>query len=211
MSIEKLDSIKVKQEKIAFTIHRNYVLQNITDVTALAIWCYLTSLPDDWNVHRNQLANHFQIGRDKLANALKFLNECHLIEYVPIKNHKGQIEVWQILVKEGQEFELLHKSRLIHKNESTPLKNHSLENHSSGNPHLQKKEDTKEIKNIKKSFCPTPPKSQSDWKTENAKVHSFAESKNQVASNNQVSSTVKFWGPGHPSWDSLYGDKRKTS
>ena len=69
ITIEKLDPIKLRQEKLPFTLHMNYVLQNVRHPLALAIWVYLTSLPDDWKVHRTQLMSHFDIGRDKLAIA----------------------------------------------------------------------------------------------------------------------------------------------
>lgn len=175
MSVEKLDSAKVKQEKIPFTIHLNYVLQNVRNPLALAIWVYLTSLPDDWIVHRNQLMSHFDIGRDKLTAALKFLNQNYLIEYVISKNEKGQIENWQITVKTGHEFEVIHRSQ------STPLNIQSLENHSRGKQHLQKKQNTNEVVVTKKSSCANDLKSKNDWREENGKMHSFAESKNQMA------------------------------
>ncbi len=91
MSIEKPDSAKIRQEKIPFIQHLNYVLQHLRDPIALAIWCYLTSLPEDWVVHRNQLMEHFNIGRDKLGTALKFLNDNHLLEYIVDKDEKGKI------------------------------------------------------------------------------------------------------------------------
>lgn len=177
MSVEKPDSAKIRQEKIPFTQHLNYVLQHLRDPIALAIWCYLTSLPEDWEVHRNQLMEHFSIGRDKLGVALKFLNDNHLIEYIVDKNEKGKIEAWHIMVKAGHEFEVIHRSQ------STLLNSTRVENQYSGKQHLQKKQDTNKDF-TKKSFCANEPKAKSknDWRHENTKVHDFAESKNQMAS-----------------------------
>jgi hypothetical protein len=177
MSVEKLDSAKIKQDKIPYTQHLNYVLQNLRDTTALAIWCYLTSLPDDWVVHRTQLMEHFNIGRTKLGTALKFLSDNRLIEYLVQKDDKGKIEAWHIMVKAGHEFEVIHRSQ------STLPKTHTVES-----PHSGKSAPTKEIRNTNKkvyknkSFCANAQKkSKSEWKAENERVHEFAESKNQMA------------------------------
>lgn len=60
----------------------------------------------------------------------------------------------------------------------------------------------------KKSFCASleiqRPKLVDNRKIENEKKHDFANKKDDVTCN------VKFWGPGHPSWDSLNPEKRKT-
>ena len=173
--IEKLDSAKIKQEKIPFTQHLNYVLQNLRDPVALAVWCYLTSLPDDWIVHRNQLMEHFGIGRDKLASALKCLHDNHLIEYVIDKNEKGKFESGHMMVKAGHEFEVIHRFQ------STPLKNRTPENQYTGKQHLQKKQNTnKDFK--KKSSCgKVPKKPKSEWKKENETPHEFADAMNNKA------------------------------
>jgi len=179
MSIEKPDSARIRQEKLPFTQHLNYVLQHLRDPVALAIWCYLTSLPEDWEVHRNQLMEHFSLGRDKLAAALKFLNDNWLIEYVVDKDEKGKILAWHIMVKAGHEFEVIHRSK------STPLVSTPLENLCSGKQQLQKKEDTnKDFK--KKSSCATAQKKpKSEWRKENDRAHDFAEAMNNKAQSRQ--------------------------
>lgn len=195
MSVEKLDSIKIKQEKIPFTMHLNYVLQNVRHPLALAIWVYLTSLPEDWEVHRNQLMDHFNVGRDKIKDALSYLNKNHLIQYYQDKLENGTFGDHHILVKSGHEFEV------IHRNATGGLKNRSTEKPLDG-----KTAPTKEINNKKekkdknKSFCASPPKSQSSWKAENEKKHDWADQKKP-----ELHSTVKEWGPGHPTWESLHG------
>lgn len=175
MSIEKPDSARIRQEKIPFTQHLNYVLQHLRDPVALAIWCYLTSLPDDWEVRRNQLMEHFSIGRDKLATALKFLNDNHLIEYVVDKNEKGKIEAWHIMVKAGHEFEVIHRSK------STPLNSTRVENQCSGKQQLQKKEDTNKDCKKKSSCAIAQKKTKAQWRKENETPHDFAESMNNKA------------------------------
>ena len=177
MSIEKLDMLKLKQEKIPFTLHLNYVLQNVRHPLALAIWVYLTSLPDDWEVHRTQLMAHFEVGRDKIKAALSYLNENHLIEYVQEKLENGTFGAHQILVKSGHEFEVIHRSA------TGGLKNRWTEKPVDG-----KTAPTKEIKNTKekdyknKSFCATAQKKdKSDWRSENSKRPAWADSKDKKA------------------------------
>jgi hypothetical protein len=177
MSIEKLDIAKLTQEKIPFTMHLNYVLQNVRHPLALAIWVYLTSLPEGWEVHRNQLMEHFNVGRDKLKDALSFLNQNYLLEYSQEKLENGTFGNSHILVKSGHEFEV------IHRNATGGLKNRRTEKPLDG-----KTAPIKEIRNTKekvfknKSFCASAQKkSKSDWRKENAKTHDFAEAKDNAA------------------------------
>lgn len=169
-NIEKLDSARIKQEKIPYTVHHNYVLQNIKDVTALAIWCYLTSLPDDWKIHRTHLMKHFSIGRDKLFRALKFLHDNFLLEYIQGRQEEGVFGDSHISIKCGYEFEA-HHSKLLktHNAElstdelstdstailkiSTPVKKsrrYGVSNRYTENPLYGKTAPTKEIKNTNK-------------------------------------------------------------
>jgi len=171
MSIEKLDVAKVRQEKIPFTMHLNYVLQNVRHPLALAIWVYLTSLPEDWEVHRNQLMEHFNVGRDKLKDALSYLNKNHLLEYSQDKLESGKFGNSHILVKSGHEFEVIHRSL------TGGLKNRRTEKPLDGET-----APTKEIRNTnkktktKKSFCASAPKKpKSAWKEENSKRPEWAD------------------------------------
>jgi len=166
MSVEKLDHVRLIQEKHPYTLHMNYVLQNIKDPLSLAIWVYLTSLPDDWKVHRTQLMEHFDVGRDKLGNALKFLNENRLIEYIQELKESGKFGIGQILVKCGYEFEVIHRM------ETGLLKNRSTVSPLSGETAPTNTiQNTNTIKNKNKSFC------LSDQKAKNEKKHAFADDK----------------------------------
>jgi hypothetical protein len=187
MSVEKLDTVKLIKEKIPFTIHSNYVLQNIRDPLPLAIWCYLTSLPDDWEVHRNQLMDHFNIGRDKLGAALKFLNDNKLIEYIQVKLEDGKFSISHIVVKNGKDFEV------IHRNETALLKNRTTDFPDNGETAPTNTiKNTNTIKDKNKSFCASPEKQKiksENQKRENERKHSFAEKKPPLASvENQTTS-----------------------
>jgi hypothetical protein len=146
VTIEKLDSVKVRQEKLPYTIHMNYVLQNVRHPLALAIWVYLSSLPADWKVHRNQLMEHFDVGRDKLGDALKYLNSNNLIEYLQEKTD-GKFGISHIIVKNGYDFEL------IHKNNTALLKNRTTDFPDNGETAPTKEIKTTYTKKDKKPFC----------------------------------------------------------
>ena len=109
MSVEKIDGALLRNEKLPFTIHLNYVCQNLRNPLALAIWCYLTSLPDDWKIYRTELMKHFEVGRDKINHALTFLNQKKLLEYEQGRNEKGVFEDSYIKIKCGLEFMEQHK------------------------------------------------------------------------------------------------------
>jgi len=188
MSIEKLDIAKLTQEKIPFTMHLNYVLQNVRHPLALAIWVYLTSLPEGWEVHRNQLMEHFNVGRDKLKDALSYLHKNYLLEYSQDKLEDGTFGTSHILVKSGHEFEV------IHRNATGGLKNRWTEKPLDGKTApIKEIRNTKEVRDKNKSFCATAQKKpKSEWRKENAKVHEFAESKNnQVAGKQQMEREAK--------------------
>lgn len=181
MSIEKLDIAKLKQEKIPFTMHLNYVLQNVRHPLALAIWVYLTSLPEGWEVHRSQLMEHFQVGRDKLKEALAFLNKNYLIEYTQEKLENGTFAAHHILVKSGHEFEV------IHRNATGGLKNRWTEKPVDGETApIKEIRNTKEKAFINKSSCATAQKKpKSEWRKENDRAHDFAEAMNNKAQSRQ--------------------------
>jgi len=176
MSIEKLDSAKIRQEKIPFTMHLNYVLQNVRHPLALAIWVYLTSLPEQWEVHRNQLMEHFGIGRDKLKEALSYLNKNFLLEYSQEKLESGKFGSHHILVKSGHEFEVIHRSQ------TGGLKNRSTDLPVAGETApIKEIRNTKKEVNKKSSCAIAQKKTKKQWQKENGKPHDFAESMNNKA------------------------------
>jgi len=65
-------------------IDRN-TIQLISNPIALAIWIYLQSKPNDWNVNENEIREHFSIGRDRYLSAMKELRELGLYEYKTVK------------------------------------------------------------------------------------------------------------------------------
>lgn len=104
MSVDKLNFEYVRQSKKGFTTFLNEVIQNIPDQGMLALYIYLDSLPPNWQVNRQHLMNHFNIGRKKLGDQLKWLNDHYLIEYVQERNKDGTMGKCGIAVRDGVMF-----------------------------------------------------------------------------------------------------------
>jgi hypothetical protein len=178
-TIEKLDFKKVTHENKGFTTYLNIVIQNLHNPIALAIWCYLSSLPHDWDIDKSYLNRHFEIGRDVLNKALSCLKKAKLIEFVQMRNDDGTMGNGSILVKAGYDFnrdtEIQYTGKKHNKSRVSTaiLKNRKTVNRYTGKQPLQKKYIQKKDFETKetKSFL----------KIENAKKHDFAESMNQMA------------------------------
>lgn len=138
MSVEKL---LITQEQKPFTTHLNIVLQNLNNAEALGVWCYLSSLPPDWVVSKEQLRNHFGIGRDKLDKIITHLRKKNLLIVQGIKDINGKFTHWSIHVLSGTEF--------IKDSQSTEKPytgSQYTEKPPTGKPHQWKTATTKEIK-----------------------------------------------------------------
>lgn len=87
-SIEKLDFNKVIQQKIPYSVFMNSVIQKINNPDSLAIYVYLYSLPPDWHINKEHLANKFQLGDKKLRSVFSYLHRSGLLEYRKDKDKK---------------------------------------------------------------------------------------------------------------------------
>ena len=103
MSVKKLEFNSVKQAKKGYTTFLNEVVQNISNGFILGVYTYLSTLPPEWEVNRVQLGKHFGVGRDKINDALSWLNNNYLIEYKQEHNDKGEFEKAYIEVQDGNE------------------------------------------------------------------------------------------------------------
>ena len=83
MTIQKL---KKHQDQIPYSMVARDVIQSITNPDSLAIWIYLQSLPDDWQVKEDQIRGHFDIGRTRYMAAMRQLRELGLYEIVRTKD-----------------------------------------------------------------------------------------------------------------------------
>jgi len=66
---------------------------------AKGLHCYMLSMPDDWEFHREELVTHFTDGMSALKSALKELKEAGYIKIEPVFVN-GKIAYWQTLVFE---------------------------------------------------------------------------------------------------------------
>lgn len=83
MSIQKL---KEHQKKIPYTMVSREVVQSIKSTDALAIWAYLQSQSDNWEVVESHICEHFSMSRQRYLKAMRVLREAGLYEVVRIKN-----------------------------------------------------------------------------------------------------------------------------
>jgi len=87
MTIHKL---KKHQDDVPYTMASREVVQSLTNPLALAIWVYLQSLPENWNVSEMQLRSHFCVGKDRYREAMKVLKEAGLYSVTGVRNDEGK-------------------------------------------------------------------------------------------------------------------------
>lgn len=89
MSIEKLSDVKGTTDPVPYAQIANECLQSIRNTDAMAIWCYLQSLPSDWTLRKAHMMDHFQISRERYAKALRCLCDAGLVSYQRVKIDGG--------------------------------------------------------------------------------------------------------------------------
>lgn len=163
MSIEKLDSVKIKKHNIPYTQLSTSVIQKIKDAESLALWVYLSSLPHDWVIVKEQVKNHFKFGDGKIKKIFSYLNRAKLLSYSRERNPDGTLGMQVIHILCGEEFldeepfEAVCEDKSTKNTPSTgsvsePVVTrgsiiHPVVNQTSGFGALQKKyKNTKEIK-----------------------------------------------------------------
>lgn len=102
MSVQKL---RIKKG-LSFTSVSNKVIQNLNNYEALGLYVYLLSLPEDWVFYKKQLAEHANIGREKINKLLKLLADHNLIEYAQQRSDGGRFAQIDLHVKDGTEFKI---------------------------------------------------------------------------------------------------------
>lgn len=89
MSIEKLSDVKGTTDPVPYAQIANECLQSIRNTDALAIWCYLQSLPSDWTLRKAHMMDHFDISRERYAKALRCLCDAGLVSYEVMQTEGG--------------------------------------------------------------------------------------------------------------------------
>lgn len=141
--IEKSDITYLAKEHIPFTVLPNHVLQKINSTDALAIYCYLASLPNDWIINKQHLMNHFDMGRDKINKAINLLKDKNLIEFTQEKNSDGTYKKSELRLKRG--YEVIHSQPLTEN--PSPVNSPLTEKPVSGQPVTGKTATTNTIIN----------------------------------------------------------------
>lgn len=91
MAIQKQSATTLRKIDIPYSVFPTTVLNQIKNTDALAVWTYLLSKNEGWIIRMQDIQNHFNIGRDKARNAVKYLEEMGLVWREQKKNDKGHI------------------------------------------------------------------------------------------------------------------------
>jgi transcription initiation factor IIE alpha subunit len=81
-----INKLKKHQDQIPYDMLSREVVQSIKNPTALAIWAYLQSQADNWDVVEPHIREHFDIGRTTYLKAMKCLRDAGLYEFVRHKD-----------------------------------------------------------------------------------------------------------------------------
>lgn len=195
MSIEKVtDASKVELENNPFTQISNTVIEYIKDNDAYRLYSYLSSKSREWTVVKEWTAKVCDVGERKSKQCWSYLERCGLIEYITIRDLRGKFIKHDIRVLNGTKFNPEEPFIKPTGAETAPVESypqvHRCNNPPTGEstrvvfaPLLKKDITNKDFEPKKeKSFCASAQKKPKiDWKEQNATIHSFAESKNQMA------------------------------
>lgn len=83
--------IKTTKPETPFEVIDRASLQQIASPIALAVWVYLRSKPENWEVREADITEHFGIGRDRYRASIRYLTQCGAIEDKRIKDNAGRI------------------------------------------------------------------------------------------------------------------------
>lgn len=81
-----------------YTTISNHVVNNVRNPDALAIWTFLQSKDNGWTVIKGFLMDHFGLGRDRYAKAMRDLKELGLVEYATVLNGDGSLNGTRVVV-----------------------------------------------------------------------------------------------------------------
>lgn len=121
----------------------------MTNYFALGLYCYIASLAPGWEFHKDQLAKHGNIGRDKINSILKILEDHCLIKCVQIRDSKGKFSHFDLQVDDGTSFKIIELEKL-----STPFTEKPLTANQLLDIRTYKRNNKKENKETKKRESP---------------------------------------------------------
>jgi hypothetical protein len=142
MSVQKY---KVSKNEGNFTTFPNKVLQNLRNMEALGLYCFLLSMPHGWEFHKNHLRKHALLGINKLNSLLAILEEHALIKTVQVRTEKGRFAHFDLQVNDGTAFIIKDsEEKCAPFAENRDTDNRATDNSTYKRNSVEKKEDTKE-------------------------------------------------------------------
>jgi hypothetical protein len=99
MSIEKNTKNTLQHEEHGFTTVINETIWQIRNDTALAVYTLLATKPSNWDICKKYLQNYFNLGRDKIDKAFKYLKEIGALEITMNRDKEGKCTGWTTVLK----------------------------------------------------------------------------------------------------------------
>lgn len=179
---ENMSKHILRKHVYGFTVVSNNVIKELkSNLSALGLYSYLLSLPDNWEFYKTVLSKECGIGIKKLEKLLKVLSDFGLVKCGQKRDEKGRFTEFYMDIYDTETLK-------INSLESYPQESTSPEGQicrtaetvrrfgEAIKEELQKKELLL-LKNKQKSFYePTKKKAQT-----NSKKHDFSESMNAMA------------------------------
>lgn len=200
MSVQKFNPT-VRGESIPFVQVNRKVVQNIYDPEALAVWVYLLSLPEDWEVIKIHVQNHFRISEKKLKRIFALLRKLCLIDYEQGRDERGRRTKTSIIVLNGSRFRDLSTETVTASPITAPPVDGTCRQEG-----LHIKQIHKETVNKKSSYASLPKKPEAEkpespteeprkatreyWRTQNVKKQEWAERSLSTKETRGVSDTM---------------------
>ncbi len=138
--------IREKKERDFTVINNTCLKDQRLSWKAKGLFCYILSLPEDWQIHLSEIENHATDGRDSLRTAVKELKDYGYLQAKQLKNPDGTFSATL--------FKVIEKPQNSPRTENPSTENPSTENPQTENPKLQntdiknylKKQKTNETK-----------------------------------------------------------------
>lgn len=107
VNIEKFQPKQIDyftKEEMPFTLVCNKVINECLNPVAGFIWIYLQSKPTTWKPCKWEIMKRFNISESTYKRHIKYLTSTNLIETHMIRDVKGKIIDWRIVVLNGSRF-----------------------------------------------------------------------------------------------------------
>lgn len=95
-----MTTFRVSKDKNYTTINNTGLRDERLTWKAKGILAYILSLPDDWVFYMEEVATHSKDKLDSLKSGIKELKEHGYVKRYPVKNEKGKIARWEMIIYE---------------------------------------------------------------------------------------------------------------